>query len=324
MKNPTMRSRTRKRAAALRRWTSLALAAGLAACGDVELVPIPQVAVQGAAIDGSDDPAQAQSSSPRKRTAPKRMSSTTGEPGATVDEAVAAAATEIAGAAPDAESTSSGLDAPVQATPLADDSLVGAVEGGDAAESGVIDIGASETGEAAVEAVQVEEAKPVAVVASETEPVAEQPAQKEQDGPIDLTYQDLSLIDYDVDAMLDYMLFPDEYEDEDTSFLELPADLKALDGKEISIVGYMIPGEIKKGNVRDFMLVRDLMGCCFGGVPMPDEWVDVVMDEDAEAEYRPYMPMRVTGVLTLGGEQDEAGFALGIYRLQASDVEVED
>lgn len=154
--------------------------------------------------------------------------------------------------------------------------------------------------------------------------VAPEPEPEVQDGPLTLTYQDLSLIDYDVDAMLDYMLFPEEYEGEDTSFLELPKDLKALDGKQITLVGYMIPGEIQRGNVRDFMLVRDLMGCCFGGTPMPDEWVDVTMDEDAEAEYRPYLPMRVTGTLSLGGEQDEAGFALGIYRMQASEVIVED
>jgi hypothetical protein len=160
-----------------------------------------------------------------------------------------------------------------------------------------------------------------AVVAEVLEP---EPEVEEPDGPLDITYQDLSLIDFDVDAILDYMLFPDEYEGEDKQYLELPADILRLDGRELSITGYMIPGEMDRGNVRDFMLVRDLMGCCFGGAPMPDEWLDVVMEEDVEAAYRPYMPMRVTGIMTLGGEQDEAGFAMGIYRLKATSVEVED
>lgn len=144
------------------------------------------------------------------------------------------------------------------------------------------------------------------------------------EGPRDLTYRDLALLDYDVDAILDAMLFPEEYEGDDDPALKFPKDILELDGQEISIVGYMIPGEMNQGNVRDFMLVRDLLGCCFGGSPMPDEWIDVIMTEEADAEYRPYMPMRVTGVLTLGGEQDEAGFALGVYQLKGTDVIVED
>jgi hypothetical protein len=124
--------------------------------------------------------------------------------------------------------------------------------------------------------------------------------------------------------MLDHMLFPEEYDEEDAEYLAFPEELTRLTGREVSIVGYMIPGDMKQGEVQDFMLVRDLLGCCFGGTPMPDEWVDVVMAEGESAEYRPYLPMRVTGVLTLGGEQDEAGFAMGIYKMVATDVHVED
>ncbi len=145
-----------------------------------------------------------------------------------------------------------------------------------------------------------------------------------QQGPLDISYQDLSLIEYDVDAMLDYMLFPDEYDEEDAKDLAFPRALTELMNREVSIVGYMIPGEMEQGRVTDFMLVRDLLGCCFGGSPMPDEWLDVIMVEGQTAEYRPYLPMRVTGTMTLGGEQDEAGFAMGIYRMSATDVVVED
>ncbi|MFT7486573.1 MAG: hypothetical protein ACI9F9_002428 [Candidatus Paceibacteria bacterium] len=169
-----------------------------------------------------------------------------------------------------------------------------------------------------------ESARAVVLAASVPESEPEPEPEPEPEGPLVITYRDLTLIDYDVDAMLDAMLFPEEYEEEEDDELDFPPELMALDGKEVSIVGYMIPGEIEQGNVRDFMLVRDLLGCCFGGTPMPDEWIDVTMEVDAEAEYRPYLPMRVTGVLTLGGEQDEAGFALGVYRLKGSAVKVED
>jgi hypothetical protein len=167
-----------------------------------------------------------------------------------------------------------------------------------------------------------------ASVATEPEAPLELESQPEpappEEGPLAITYQDLSLVDYDVDAMLDHMLFPEEYDEEDAEYLAFPEELTRLTGREVSIVGYMIPGDMKQGEVQDFMLVRDLLGCCFGGTPMPDEWVDVVMAEGESAEYRPYLPMRVTGVLTLGGEQDEAGFAMGIYKMVATDVHVED
>jgi hypothetical protein len=157
------------------------------------------------------------------------------------------------------------------------------------------------------------------------EPELEPEPEPEPEGPRRITFRDLSLIDFDVDAMLDYRLFPDEYEGEDVADLAFPEEITALDGREVSLVGYMIPGKIEKGgDVRDFMLVRDLLGCCFGGTPMPDEWVDVVVAEGARAEYRAYLPMRVTGVMTLGGEQDEAGFALGVYRMKATAVQPED
>ena len=166
---------------------------------------------------------------------------------------------------------------------------------------------------------------PVTVTPEPEEPAEPQaePAAPEE-GPLAITYQDLSLVDYDVDAMLDHMLFPEEYDEEDAEYLAFPEELTRLTDREVSIVGYMIPGDMKQGEVTDFMLVRDLLGCCFGGTPMPDEWVDVVMAEGESAEYRPYLPMRVTGVLTLGGEQDEAGFAMGIYKMVATDVHVED
>lgn len=233
-----------------------------AACGVEPAVPVATLAVQGAAIDGSEDPLPVAEPEPVVKSEPL---------------AIAVAELAAGETAPDALDASSSAPAP------------------DADASKDEDVAALE-----------EEQAP------------------EPDGPRAITYRDLTLIDFDVDAMLDAMLFPEDYVDEEDDELEFPAELKALDGKEISIVGYMIPGEMDQGNVRDFMLVRDLLGCCFGGTPMPDEWIDVTMVEGATAEYRPYLPMRVTGILTLGGEQDEAGFALGVYRLKGSVVVVED
>lgn len=225
----------------------------LAGCEVETAATLPTLPVQGAAIDGSDDPVEAEVEEP----AP----------------------------APAADDTATSVEAEAEA---------------ESAATEVADASPAEE-----------------VVPEEPEP--------EPDGPIAIGFRDLSLIDYDVDAMLDYMLFPEEYEGEDVADLAFPEEIERLSGKEVSLVGYMIPGKIEKGgNVRDFMLVRDLLGCCFGGAPMPDEWVDVVVEDGVEAEYRAYMPMRVTGTMTLGGDQDEAGFALGVYRIKATAVTAED
>ena len=58
------------------------------------------------------------------------------------------------------------------------------------------------------------------------------------------------------------------------------------------------------------MLVRDLMGCCFGGAPQPDEWISVRMEEGG-ADYYPYIPVVVTGTLRVEAIEDEAGYAAG-------------
>lgn len=269
----------------------------LAACSEELPTNIPTLAVQGSLIDGSDDLREAVANAPA-------VTNPALEEGSQEVEVEELATTEPSAAV--------GESGEPQVTDSAEDSSVDAKP---------------EEAAVPVAALTEDEPAPGNESGAASEGVEEEtvtPETSEPEGLIQVTYQDLSLVDYDVDAMLDYMLFPDEYEDEETADLEFPADLKRLDGREVSIVGYMIPGEIDRGNVRDFMLVRDLMGCCFGGAPMPDEWVDVIMEEDAKAEYRPYMPMRVTGIMTLGGEQDEAGFALGIYRMKATEVQLED
>ena len=277
--------------------------------------------VQGAAIDGSEDiqespevQAPRAPAVPTDPTASQKPSGTDALPTTELSSAepspvapLAPALTKEAGIAPDSAGAMDAQQESNPAQPANESTLPGNL---DQKLSGA----ALEQAKAALQA----KLKPL----PEAEPAKEQDA--DEKGPFAIAYRDLTLVDYDVDAMLDYMLFPEEYEGEEIQDLQFPPAIKKLDGKVVSLVGYMIPGEMEQGNVLDFMLVRDLLGCCFGGTPMPDEWVDVVMEEGAQAAYRPYMPTRVTGVLTLGGDQDEAGFALGVYKLKGTQVTVED
>lgn len=47
----------------------------------------------------------------------------------------------------------------------------------------------------------------------------------------------------------------------------VPEDVYALDGKEVEIVGYMLPLSIKGEKVEDFLLMPDTGACCFGTMP---------------------------------------------------------
>jgi hypothetical protein len=135
-----------------------------------------------------------------------------------------------------------------------------------------------------------------------------------------VTFRMLSLTGIDLDSLLDYLFSP---ETERAKAFKFPAEIKALDQKEAAIVGYMIPLEYKPKteDIKIFMLVRDLMACCFGGAPRPDEWVYVEMDGDSASKLYPYLPIVVRGKLTVGRLEDEFGLSSGVYSMKAKSVE---
>ena len=109
-----------------------------------------------------------------------------------------------------------------------------------------------------------------------------------------ISFADLSLAGVDVNALLDLMFT----EDASGIEFEFPESVLALDGEAVSIVGYMIALDFEEDKVTRFMLVRDLASCCFGGMPRPDEWIDVMVTEPCP--YWVYRPVRVQGHLTVG------------------------
>ncbi len=100
---------------------------------------------------------------------------------------------------------------------------------------------------------------------------------------------------------------------------EIPRDIKAYDGKKISITGYVMPLRMKGGRITEFLLVRDQASCCFGSVPQINHWIRVKMKgEGIDADYEPQV---VYGTLRVG-ENYEQGYLTGIYQLEADTVHV--
>ncbi len=131
-----------------------------------------------------------------------------------------------------------------------------------------------------------------------------------------ITWADISMEGEPMEDILDKLLYPDQYEEGE---YDLPERIASLEDRRVAIVGYQIPLEWDGTTIPEFMLVGDLLGCCFGGAPMPDQWIDVKMVAEG-AEYFPYIPVIVTGTLRIEGIADEAGYASGCYTIEADSV----
>jgi hypothetical protein len=95
---------------------------------------------------------------------------------------------------------------------------------------------------------------------------------------------------------------------------QIPAAIKALDGHKVVITGYMVPVKMDKGLVTEFLLMRNTLACCFGGVPNMNEWVIVTMPQGVQSLVD--TPISLYGQLKVGA-MFENGYITGIYRLAA-------
>jgi hypothetical protein len=93
---------------------------------------------------------------------------------------------------------------------------------------------------------------------------------------------------------------------------EIPAAVRAFDGRLVALSGYMMPLQLEEGRARQFVLVRNLASCCYGVTPNLNEYVLVTMRQGV----RPVMdvPITVAGTLKVG-ETYEDGYLVGIYQL---------
>jgi hypothetical protein len=101
---------------------------------------------------------------------------------------------------------------------------------------------------------------------------------------------------------------------------KMPASISDLNGKRISIRGYMIPLEFG-GGVSSFILVPTLDLCHFGMVGLPNQWVVVKMKGGNKTRYSVYQPITVFGTLS-AGESSDSGFMGSIYRMEADAIAI--
>lgn len=95
---------------------------------------------------------------------------------------------------------------------------------------------------------------------------------------------------------------------------QIPARIRELDGRKVSVVGFMLPVRMEEGLVKEFLLVKDPMMCCYGIMPRINEWVVVRMAGKGVAPLMD-VPVSFLGTLRIG-EMYENGYLTGIYLLE--------
>jgi hypothetical protein len=123
-----------------------------------------------------------------------------------------------------------------------------------------------------------------------------------KEGPVRLTFNDLSQWDLD------------------PKNVQYPASILALSGKDVDLVGYMIPyGDPE--SVTEFALVRDLGSCCFGMAPQPHHVVECKVEGGKPVAWVPG-PVRVRGRFKVG-ERRQGQYLYSVYAIAVTDcVEV--
>lgn len=99
----------------------------------------------------------------------------------------------------------------------------------------------------------------------------------------------------------------------------IPADVKALDGMNVRLKGYMIPTDESQGITR-FILVPSQFSCCFGQPPEVQHIISVQCPKGTKA---PYMTdeIWVEGKLQVKETRDE-GFLVSLFTLTCTSLKL--
>jgi hypothetical protein len=111
---------------------------------------------------------------------------------------------------------------------------------------------------------------------------------------------------------------PDPWEKPDPKLLAknvIPKEVKALNGKQVALTGFMLPLNAQADGLTEFILNGKLDMCYFGAPVQMNEWVYVKYVGQGKIPYT-HLPLTVFGPLEVG-ELVKDGHVESLYRLQA-------
>lgn len=128
-------------------------------------------------------------------------------------------------------------------------------------------------------------------------------------------------VDFNALSNYEYEL-PDPFDPTPRTLLnEIPAAVKALNGKLVAIEGFMLPLDLSPEGVSQFMLNASIDMCYFGAPVRMNEWVLVKMKGGKRAKFT-HLAINVKGRLEVG-EEKRNGRITSLYRLEADSAEEE-
>ena len=93
----------------------------------------------------------------------------------------------------------------------------------------------------------------------------------------------------------------------------VPADVAALDGMGIRLVGYMVP-TYQTDQIREFTLVPDVYECCFGNPPGVEHTIQVKLPAGKAVMFT-YGEISVSGTLRVSEERRD-GFVMNLFTVE--------
>ena len=133
-----------------------------------------------------------------------------------------------------------------------------------------------------------------------------------------LTFETLSSFDVrepDWDKMEDPAYIAALNLDED-----IPPKIKSLNGEKIEIEGFMLPLEGEDDNLQSFVLLENQLACCFGAIPLLNEWIYVKVPKRKKIRSLQDELILLYGTLRVGAEFED-GMLNGIYHLELDRLE---
>ncbi len=99
---------------------------------------------------------------------------------------------------------------------------------------------------------------------------------------------------------------------------QIPSFIKELDATPVTVTGYMLPLNLRKGLVTEFLIARNSSMCCYGVAPKMNEWVKVRVAGKGVPALMDH-PVCVSGKLRVGEERED-GLLVGIYAMNAERI----
>ncbi|MDE0301461.1 MAG: DUF3299 domain-containing protein [Candidatus Poribacteria bacterium] len=101
---------------------------------------------------------------------------------------------------------------------------------------------------------------------------------------------------------------------------DIPPKIKALSGEKIEVEGFMLPLVGEDDNLESFVLLENQLACCFGAIPLLNEWIYVRVPKRKRIRSHQDELIMLYGTLRVGAEFED-GMLNGIYHLELDRLE---